>query len=221
MLKNGTKSFSKSIMQFFDLRGLKLRDVVFEDCQMMFCTFSDCKFKDTAFRNCSMYFGSFYTGSSDKLVFEKCDIEMTLFDNFQFSNSRMHECTVYKSAVFNSNAAMLDTSTSVIRDRIITSVSQLTPEQIELSISEIMQHIERLDVGLRMKVKEMMRKDMDRYNVKDLGEKKPAYGSGHGEYSDAPLTYGEVKHAIESVFYGPKPAYKTKKSYETESSYKR
>ncbi|MBI2579831.1 MAG: hypothetical protein HYW27_02935, partial [Candidatus Aenigmarchaeota archaeon] len=42
MLESGTAKFNDVMMQFFDIHGTKLRDVVFENCDINFCTFSDC-----------------------------------------------------------------------------------------------------------------------------------------------------------------------------------
>ena len=85
----GKRNFSDTSMQFFDISNLKLADVVFKDCKLLFCTFRDCDFKNVTFENCTIYFGSFYTGVANNLNFEKSSIELTLFDTFQFSNTKM------------------------------------------------------------------------------------------------------------------------------------
>ncbi|MDI6721244.1 MAG: hypothetical protein QMD85_02545 [Candidatus Aenigmarchaeota archaeon] len=217
MLSNGIKEFSNATMQFFDLHHLKLENVVFENCSLMFCTFSSCEFRNVKFVKCEMYFGSFYTGIADRLVFDKCGIDMTLFDSFQFSSSRMQACTLRWSGILNSNVPGIDISTST-RIKFVTSVSEITSSFVEDSVHEIMKNIERLDVGMRMKIKEMIRQDMNRYNLEHPEEKQEGYGKSNG-YADAPLAYGEMRHAVESFFYGIQQIYKTKKAYETESKY--
>ncbi|MDI6722973.1 MAG: hypothetical protein QMD97_05410 [Candidatus Aenigmarchaeota archaeon] len=71
-----------------------------------------------------------------------------------------------------------------------------------------------------MQIQKWIREDMARYNLTPPEEKQGEYGKSKG-YSDAPMSYGEVRQAVESFFYGTSQTYKTKKAYETESRYKR
>lgn len=83
-----------------------------------------------------------------------------------------------------------------------------------------MQNVERLDVGLKLKLKEIIRQDLDRYDIKSPDEKSGKYATSSDP--DSPLTYGEVKGMVENFFYGTQSPYKTKKhAYETSGAYKK
>lgn len=212
MYKNGERSFEGKFMQFFDLSNFKFENLNFRNCNLFFCTFRSCSFKNVFFESCKMYSGSFYTGSAENLVFEKCDMELTLFDSFQFSRTSMKKCNMQWCGLLNSNAASVDLSTS-IQFKTITDLSQVTPSDIEYLISMVMQKVERLDMDMRLKVKEIIRGDLDRYSLKNPEEKENKYTGS--SVTDAPLTYGEVKGAVEAFFYGAQEAYKDKKPYES------
>lgn len=218
--KKGEKVFEGKFMQFFDISNFKFENVKFRSCNLSFCTFRDCSLKNVSFESCTVYSGSFYTGFADGLVFEKCDMELTLFDTFQFSKTSMKKCRMQWCGLLNSNAASVDMSTSS-QFKTITDISQLTPHDIEHLISEVMQKVERLDVGLKLKLKEIIRQDLERYKLKNPEEKEGKYATSSSA-ADAPLTYGEVKGVVESFFYGVQSPYKTKKhAYETSGAYKK
>ncbi len=216
--RKGARVFENKFMQFFDISGMQFEGVAFRDCNLFFCTFRNCSFKNVSFENCTVYSGSFYAGFADGLLFEKCDMELTLFDSFQFSKTSMKKCRMRWCGLMNSNAANVDMSTSS-QFKIITDISQVTPHDVETIINEVMQKVERLDVGLKLKLKEIIRQDLDRYNLKNPTEKQGKYASAAA--SDSPLTYGEVKGMVESFFYGAQSPYKTKKHpYERTAGYK-
>lgn len=221
LYKGGQRAFSNCLMQFFDISSIKIEDVSFSGCDTLFCTFRNCDFRNVIFENCKIYYGSFYSGSANRVEFRKCAIELTLFDNYQFSDVAMNKCNIRISGVFNSNADSIDLATSV-QFKFFTNPSQVTQADIEGVIGEVMQGIERMDVGLRMKIKEMIRQDLNTYNLAQPEEKKEKYAASGTNYSDAPLTYGETKGMLESFFYGMNAdPYKTKKPYETVGGYKK
>lgn len=223
----GKRNFSNASMQFFDISNLKLADVVFKGCKLLFCTFRNCEFKNVMFENCTVYFGSFYTGVANNLVFEKSTIELTLFDTFQFSAAEMKNCSIRWCGIFNSNSAAVDFSTSshynLITD--ISQLSHLTPQQIEEVTNELIGAVGRLDIGLKMKLKEMIQQDMKRYNLDSPAHRTgAAYGENNVNREDENLSYGEVRKLVEMTFgaYGTKTVYKTNKTeYETKDIYKR
>ncbi|MBI4174531.1 MAG: pentapeptide repeat-containing protein [Candidatus Aenigmarchaeota archaeon] len=219
LYKKGQKVFENKFMQFFDISGIKFEELSFQNCSLFFCTFRNCSLKNISFEGCTIYSGSFYTGFADGLLFEKCDMELTLFDSFQFSKTSMKKCRLQWCGLINSNAANVDMSTSS-QFKIITDLSQVTPHDIETIITEVMQKVGRLDVGLKLKLKEIIRQDLDRYNLKNPVEKEGKYATAGA--SDSPLTYGEVKGVVENFFYGAQSPYKVKKhAYERTAGYKK
>lgn len=216
---SGERVFSNIIMQFADISGVRFDGLKIKDSKLMFCTFWDCSFKGTCFEDCEIYFGSFYTGEISDTVFDGCKIELTLFDNIRFDRAKMRDCHIRLSGILNSNDSSVDASTSA--GRLITDISQVTQQDIENSVSETLQMIERLDVGVRMKIKEMIRKDMDRYNLEHPDEKKDKRYDTGGT-GGAMLTYGEVKTLTESSFgaYAQKKPYETSVKYEAKHAYR-
>ncbi len=213
--KGGKREFSGMLMQFFDISGLDLPDIKLKNCKLMFCTFRNCNFKNATFENCDIYCGSFYNGNISNTSFSGCRIELTLFESIQFDRTKMDRCSIRLCAIFNSNHASVDASTST-QSRLLTDVSQITQADIEGSIQETMAYIARLDVGTRMKLKELLRQDMERYNLTAPSQKKT--GSYGREAKDSShITYGEVKHMLESAFgaYSQKGAYEMKNPYES------
>ena len=224
LYRKGQRIFDKIYIQFFDIPNMKFSDLLIKDSKIMFCTFRDCEFSNVRIENCTVFFGSFYTGTMTDFVFDSCTIEKTLFDNIQFVRTSMKKCGIMFCGLLNSNHASVDMSSSS-QSRVITDISQLTSQEIEESIRDTMRSIERLDVSARMKIKEIIRKDADRYGLKGVDEsERKAYADTPENGNDAPLTYGEVKGLVEAAFgaaYGPRPAYKTKKTgYEKENRYK-
>ena len=132
----------------------------------------------------------------------------------------MKKCSMQWCGFLNSNVASVDMSTSS-QFKTITDLSQVTPADIDYIISVVMQKVERLDMDMRLKVKEIIRADIERYKLENPEEKQGKYGTASSD-SDAPLTYGEVRGVVESFFYGTQSPYKTKKhAYETSGAYKK
>ena len=219
----GQREFTGVLMQFFDISDMKLSDLSIKDSEILFCTFRNCDLKGADIMNCRIYFLSFYTGTAKDIVFEKCDIELSLFDTFSFSSAKFSRCDIRWSGIMNSNHNTVDFSSSSLY-KFFTDISQVTEQDLEHLIKLVGQNVERLDIGLRLKVKEMMRQDIDRYNLSPPGEEGGAYDKKHGDYRDSPLTHGEIKGLIEGAFgaYGEQsPVYKNKKSvYEKTGKYK-
>ncbi len=113
-----------------------------------------------------------------------------------------------------SNAAAIDMTTSS-QTKVITDLAQLTHQDIEEGMNESLSAISRLDISTRMKLKEMIRVDMGRYDLSMPKEKK-ADKYGTSKQDETQLSYGEVRHLLESTFgaYAQKPAYEMKSPYE-------
>ena len=71
-------------------------------------------------------------------------------------------------------------------------------------------------------MKEIIRQDLDSYNLEDQAEKKDKKYLPSGTTADSPLTYNEAKGMVESFFYGQQNPYKPKKhEYERGAGYKK
>ena len=218
LYKGGQRLFSNCLMQFFDIADANFQDTIFRNCKFMFPVFRNCCFKTCTFEQCTVYSGSFYTGRADDMIFDRCDIELTLFDNYQFFKSAIKKSNLRWFGMISSPGLDISSSSQF---KVITDPSKLSAAEIEELTSMVMSTVERLDVGLRLKLKEIIRQDLNRYNLAQPEEKKEKYASSQAGYSDAPLTYSEAKGMLESFFYGSDKAYKSKKPYETEGGYKK
>jgi Pentapeptide repeats (9 copies) len=213
--KNGERIFSNALLQFFDISDMEFNELIIKNSKVLFCTFRNCNMRNMVFENCEIYGGSFYNGKISSVIFSGCNIELTLFEGIQFEMTKLDRCNIRLCAIFNSNHTSVDFSTSV-QNRLLTDVSQLTRADIESSIAEAMPLIERLDVSIRMKLKEILRQDMNRYNLSAEEEKKTSsYGPQAADNTQ--LSYGEVRHLIESAFgtYSHQNKYEMKSPYET------
>ncbi|MFA4820144.1 MAG: pentapeptide repeat-containing protein [Candidatus Aenigmatarchaeota archaeon] len=218
LYKGGQRLFSNCLMQFFDIADATFENIVFRNCKLLLCTFRNCSFKTCTFEQCTVYSGSFYNGRADDLIFDMCNIEMTLFDNYQFFKSAMKRSNLRWFGMINSPGIDISSSTQF---KIITDLSQVSEAEIEELSRMLMGTVERMDLGARLKVKDLIRESIDRYNLAQPEEKKDKYAS-QADYSDAPLTYGEAKGAVEAFFYGMNTdPYKSKKPYETAGGYKK
>ncbi len=212
--KRGERDFSGMLLQFFDISHMKFSDLVFKKCELMFCTFRNCDWTNVKFEDCKIYWTSFYNGIASNMLLDKCNIELTLFQTFQFSRTKMSNCRLRWIGILFSNAAAVDLSTST-QSKVFTDVGQLTPKEIEEGLRETLDAINRLDVGIRMKFKESIRQDMERYGIALPTDEKKSGGYGSRE-ERVEITYGEVKHMLESTFnaYSHQKAYEMKNPYE-------
>ncbi|GEM_PF-4479309 len=219
---SGQKEFENVLMQFFDVSGRKFDGVTIRNSKMFFCNFHNCELRKFRLERCELYYVNFYTGKASDLMIDSCDMEQTLFDVFSFDKAAFKKCNIRWSGILNSNIGSVDLSTSS-RYKFFTDLLQVTPQDIEDAIKLVSGDIERLDLDMRLKVKQMIRQDMEKYDLPEPGEKKDAYAVSGNRHDDSPLTYGEAKGMVEAAFgaYGPQGGYKTKKTaYETDSKYK-
>lgn len=217
----GQKEFTGVLMQFFDVSDMKLHDLTIKNSEVLFCSFRNCDLKNVKINDCKIYLLNFYTGMVADICFDRCDIEQMLFDTFSFKSAKFIRCNIRWSGILNSNYGNVDMSTSS-QYKFFTDLSQVTRRDMEDMIKITMQDIERLDIGLRLKVKEMIRQDIDHYNLPNPEDKKDSYGSMRTG-ADSPLTYGEVKGLVEASFgaYNKPENYKSAKHpYERKDKYK-
>ncbi len=215
----GQREFKDVLMQFFDISGMKMSDLTIKNSKIMFCNFHNCELKNLKIDNCTIFFLSFYTGSANEILFDKCDIEQMLFDTFSFGRTKFSSCNIRWSAILNSNSSVVDMVSSS-QYKFFTDLSQVTAQDIENAVKIIGHDIERLDLGTRMKVKEMIRQDIDRFHLPDSSKKNKGYANKSQKYDDTPLTYNEIKDMVETA-YGARDTYKTKKSaYDADRAYK-
>ncbi|MBI5332870.1 MAG: pentapeptide repeat-containing protein [Candidatus Aenigmarchaeota archaeon] len=205
-------------INFLDISNIKITDVVIKNSVLRFCTFRECDMSNVKFIKCEIYFGSFYTGQINNTAFDNCKIELTLFDSIQFDRTKMTRCNINYMGILGSNTESMDMITSH-KHRVITDVSQITPEILEEATTMSMLTISRLDISLQMKIKQLIHQDTERYNVDNPLEKKKK-----GEYAadNSTITYGEVKNLIAASFgaYAEKKTYEIKPTYKTKTQYK-
>src|SRR3989338_3654997 len=139
---------------------------------------------------------SFYTGRADDMIFDRCDIELTLFDNYQFFKSAIKKSNLRWFGMISSPGLDISSSSQF---KIITDPSKLSAAEIEELTSMVMSTVERLDVGLRLKLKEIIRQDLNRYNLAQPEEKKEKYASSQAGLVTLRLPIAKLK-ACSSLF---------------------
>jgi Pentapeptide repeats (9 copies) len=210
--KNGEKLFENILLQFSDIYNIEFLDLTIKNSRIFFSNFWSCDMKNVRFEDCDIYWAGFYNQKMYNVIFDGCKIELSIFENIQFDRAKMHRCNTRLSGVLFSNAASMDMSTSV-HNKLITDLAQVTRQDIDALISETMSVIERLDFNTRMKIKDVIRNDMERYGLGKPEEKRE--GSYDNKREDAKLSYGEVRLMVEASF----GAYAQPKVYEMKSPY--
>jgi uncharacterized protein YjbI with pentapeptide repeats len=220
MCKQGKKEFSDILLQFIDISNVSFKDTTIKNSKLLFCTFRNCNFSNMIMENCKIYCGSYYN-CKIKSVFLKCKIELTLFESVQFDKTEMKKCSIRLCAIFNSNANSVDYSTSEYT-RLLTDPSQITRQDLDDTINETMSEVNRLDLGTRMKLKEILRQDMERYNLKGSENLSSSYSAKSDQDGNSNFSYGEIRQLIESTFgsYAEKKPYEMKKPYQREEKYR-
>lgn len=217
MYNGGERHFLGMELQFFDVSDLDLKGIHIKDSRILFCTFRNCDISDALFENCEIFDSGFCGGRMTKSVFERCTIELSLFENMQFDETKMHDCTVGICVVMGSNIASVDMTTSS-QHRLMTDFSQFTTEDLEYGVSRAMAVISKFDISLRMKLREMMDRNLERRGLTRLLNK----GDSHEDAKRYEITHEEVKWLVESSLgtYLQRKPYEMKRPYETSHTYR-
>ncbi len=196
--KSGQRVFDNVLMQFFDISNMKLSDLTVKNSKINFSNFNSCELKNVRFEKCASYWLNFYTGTAKNITFDNCDIEQTVIDSFSFDRTRFSRCNIRWSAIFNSNFGSVDMTGST-QHKFFTDVSQVTQQDMEEAVKLVMHDIERLDLATRLKIREMLSSDIEKFSLPSAGEEKKAYLEKR-THDDSSLTYGEVRGLVEAAF---------------------
>jgi uncharacterized protein YjbI with pentapeptide repeats len=220
--KAGQRVFDNVMMQFFDISNMKISDLTIKNSKINFSNFNSCDLKNVKFEDCTSYWLNFYTGTAKNIIFDNCDIEQTVIDSFSFDQTKFIRCNIRWSAIFNSNFGSVDMTGST-QHKFFTDASQVTPQDMEEAVKLVMHDIERLDLTTRLKIKEMLRSDIEKFNLYSPGEEKKAYEQEKSIQGDSPLTYGEVRGLVEAAFgsYGSQDPKTNKSVYGRSEAYGR
>lgn len=214
--KSGIREFSGINLQYADISGCVLKDIVIKDSKFFIFAFYNCDLTNAKFINCEMVYGSFYGGRLENAVFDKCSMDLMLFENTIFKRTKILRSTIIWSGIFGTALGELDLASSTLI-KVLTDPSQITQQYVDEAVSKIGPVINSLDISIRAKIKEEMQRDATKYNVeiKTVSGGKPAYEPRSGTYSKGEEpAYGASMHAmIQNIInaYSAAHPYQTKK----------
>ncbi len=188
--KDGMRIFSGINLQYMDISGIDLDDLVIKDSKIFFVNFRGCSLLNAKFINCEIFWGGFYNNNMKNVIFDRCKIDMTWFENVIFENSKMIQSTASWSAMLNSNSRELDTSSSTLF-KFFTDPSQASPNDIEEFMHKMGPVVASLDMSIRAKFMEGLKSDLARYGVeaKPVETQDSGYAKDTG-YKQTPVSYG-------------------------------
>lgn len=224
--KNGQREFSNINLQYADISGANLNDIIIKDSKLFFVTFRSCDFSNAKFINCEIFFGTFLGGSFTNAVFEKCIIDFTLFERINPKNTKILKSKVSWSGILYSIMSEIDVSSSDTF-RFITDISQITQNYVDEAMLRIGPMIGKLDISIRAQIKEEIEREAREYKVKIMGTEgsKSNYGnhSKDGSHENMGSVYGTTLQnftaAVISAYNDAHP-YQAKRKYDTDSTYK-
>ena len=162
LYKEGKRTFSDITLQYVDLSGTDLKDVIIKNSKLFFATFRNCNFQNSKFLNCEIIYGSFYGGNLENVTFDNCTIDMTLFQGITTKNMKILRSKLIWSAILDSANSEVDVSSST-QFKFFTNLSQLTEKDLEDA-----RHLELVFEGLD---KELIQKYKNEFE----------YGLKHGK----------------------------------------
>ncbi|MCX6815474.1 MAG: hypothetical protein NT120_01300 [Candidatus Aenigmarchaeota archaeon] len=219
--KEGKREFVNINLQYADI-SMPLKDLVIRDSRLFFVTFRDCDLSNAKFINCEIFYGTWYGGILENAVFDDCAIDYGLFDKTIFRNTKIVKSKITWSGMLGQPINELDMSTST-QFKIITDMSQITPEAVEEIRRQIGPIINSLDLSIKAKINEEIQKDAQKYGVElpSIATEKPAYGARRENADSNSSVYGGNMQNFADMVIGAYNAvhpYKVKRSYQDDNN---
>jgi hypothetical protein len=224
--KSGEREFSNINLQYAEISGVDLSNVVIKNSKIFVVTFSDCNITNVQFINCEMIYSGFHRCHLENSTFKKCNMDLMFFEDNFFKRTNVSESTIVWSAIIGSSMGELDSSSSVFIE-VITDTAQITQQYIENGLARIGSFISSLDIDvlLKSKLKKEFQDSASHYNfdVKYIPDAKTSYESSGSYNKAAEHGYGaniqNMMHSIINAYNAAHP-YQDKKSYQNDSKYK-
>ncbi len=225
MYKNGQREFENINLQYTDIFGTTLNDIIIKDSKLFFVTFRNCDFSNAKLINCEIFFATFLGGNFENALFERCVIDLTLFENITAKNTKFSKSKISWSGILGTIGTVDLLSSDTFK--LITHVSQITQQYVDEVAVRIWPLIDTLDISIRAKMKEEFQREAKEYNVKIPNKQsdKSHYGdhSKGGGHENMGSVYGStVQNFSNTVItaYNKAHPYQAKKPYQHDSEYR-
>ena len=213
------KEIKNIYMQYSDLTGREIKDIVIKNSKFFFVVFRHCSFKNVVFENCEFFFCAFGYTDSEKLVFKKCKMDYTGFTEAKLKDSKFIDTSLsWHSFIDTAPGFELRNCTEF---KVFRSMDELTPSLAEKAMENLQPMLSTLDLDMRQRVVFLIESIKSNYNLSSISTK---ISEKSGQYETGKKNYSMFDSLIDSAVaaYGTKPAYKTGKSaYEAKSEYKK
>lgn len=221
--RNGKKEFSGIHIQFADLSGNPLENIVIKDSKIHFTLFRFCKLNNCRFVNCEIFFGGFKGADLSGAVFEKCKMDYCLFESAIFRDTKMLRCGLSWCGMFSTDAASLDTSSSTLF-KVFSNVSEFTQKDADAAFSGLMPVIQNLDFEIRTRMEDLLNSVAKRIGAEpSAAARASGYGKADASRAANPISaYQNLNSLVEGLIhaYAAKNPYRSKTPYEKSGSYK-
>ena len=213
------KEIKNIYMQYSDLTGREIKDIVIKNSKFFFVVFRHCSFKNVVFENCEFFFCAFGYTDSEKLVFKKCKMDYTGFTEAKLKDSKFIDTSLsWHSFIDTAPGFELRNCTEF---KVFRSMDELTPSLAEKAMENLQPMLSTLDLDMRQRVVFLIESIKSNYNLSSISTK---ISEKSGQYETGKKNYSMFDSLIDNAVaaYGTKPAYKTGKSvYEAKSEYKK
>jgi len=212
------KEITRVYMQYSDMSGHEIKNVVIKDSKFFFVVFRHCSLKNVTFENCEFFFCAFGYTDSEKLVFKKCKMEYSGFTEAKLKDSKFIDTSLsWHSFIDTAPGFELQNYSEF---KVFRSMDELTPSLAEKAMEDLQPILSIMDMDMRQRVMLLLEsiksKVMPDFNL-SVSKKPGSYETGKKNYS---IFDSLIDSAVAA--YGTKPAYKTGKSaYEAKSEYKK
>jgi hypothetical protein len=222
--KNGEREFDNVNIQYSDISGKSFNDIIIKNSRLFFVTFRNCNFTNAKFINTEIYYATFYGGDFSNFVADNCKIDFTLFDNILPRRTNFIKCKFTWSAIFNSAAGEIDTSSCTFF-KFYTNPSQITQSDIDAAMKFLGPVIDQLDISIKTQIKKDLESDAQRYSIKiNESHKNNSAYNNQKNVTGGQSGYGaNIQGFIDNVInaYNTANPYKARKSYtDSNTSYR-
>ncbi len=218
----GQKNFDGIEINYADLSGRTFHDLHIKNSRIMFSSLRNCKLKDVVFEDCEMLFAACGFSEFISVRFIKCKIDYSGFTGCVFDDSEMTNTTLSWVSFIDADISGLKLA-KCPEFRVVRSMAELTSSVIEGAFAHLGPLLQHLDSDTRSNIEKLLKDFERRYDREMAAESKhpKSYGrTDSGIYSPSPSGYKMFDAVVDSAIktYGH-PPYKKKGAYDAGSKY--
>ena len=218
---SGEREFSGIMLNYTDLSGKDLRDVVIRESKIIFVDFSDCNLQNSRFINCEIFDSNFSRTNLETAIFEGCTIDLALFENCIVRNTKILKSSVSLSLIINMPMGEFDISSSKLF-RVFTDRAQVTEKDVEGMLSRALPLAKHFDISTKIGMRAKIARNVEKYGLRLPGSAvdESSYESRpENAYSSQQASYGTSKESVRRKAYKKGREYNAGTGYKNETRY--